>query len=833
MRAQLRAGKSLYLLAVIGVALGVASVLAIQIINRNAVAAFRGSVRAVSGESDLTVVGQLPTFAESLYVVTLAQAGVRQALPIYRVNVAVADRDGLFLEIVGVDLFQPTGIPLDSVTGDVAAALRTPGWVAVTPELGRELGWRVNTAVDVTSGTSRSRLRVGALVDFKRIAPLASRKLAVMDIAQAQALFGTRGQINQIDVELDPGADRALVMETLSQALGPSVAVLTPGQREERAAGLMGAFRVNLTALSMISLFVGLFLVYASTQASLVRRRTEFGVLRSLGATQRQVFGLIALEVTVLGALGVAIGIPLGYLVAAANVDVVSNTLTNLYLLNEIEALTLPPWLFVSAAAIGIVGAVLGALWPSLDMSRRDPAALLSAFTLHERLGSLAAPLALSGVLVLVLTGGWYWLIGHEWQPAGFVLAIGLLVGIPLLTPATVQALASPTRVRRFSLDYAIRTLTVRLHGTSVAVAALAVAVSMLTGITVMVESFRRTVALWVETSVAADVYVTTPTSARSPAGASLDSQVVSAAASLGGVVSVDRLRGFLGYIGDRRVSVVGVDMGSALPRDRFPLFRGEAERAWHQVREAGAVLISEPLARKERLQVGDSVTLAGPEGPLNFAVAGVYYDYSTEAGAVAMDRRTLDARFGPGPINSVALYLEEGLDSEQFADRLRQALPGVPLLVRSNQRLRTEVMRIFDETFAITRVLQAMSLLIAVAGITLTLLVIARERVSELALYRSLGAVRHQIFGLFVGKGLMMGTLAIGLGVIGGLLLAAVLVFVINRRYFGWTIQVDLPLGILAVQMATILGATIVASIYPALRASRTPATQLSRDDL
>jgi putative ABC transport system permease protein len=833
LRAQLRGGKSLYVLTIVGVALGVASVLAIQIINRNALAAFRGSVQAVSGEADLTVLGRLPTFPESLFVAVLAHPEVRRAWPLYRVDVAVAGFDDLFLDVVGIDLFQPVGFPLDSAGPDVSAVLRVPGWTAISPSLADQMHWQVGDAVDVTSGSHRHRLQIGALVDFQRVTPLASRKLAVMDIAQAQALFGERGSINQIDVQLSPGANPAAVATSLRKRLGPAVDILTPEQREKRAAGLMAAFRVNLTALSMISLFVGLFLVYTSTQASLIRRRAEFGVLRSLGATRAQVFGVIASEVALLGLLGVAIGLPLGYTVAAANIDVVSATLTNLYLLNEIEQLALPFWMYGVAAVIGVGGALVGALLPTLDMSRRNPSALLSAFTLHERLGSLAVPLAVTGTLVVLGTTSWYWLLGRGWQPAGFALAVGLLIGLPLLAPLTVQRISAPIPVRGFGIGYSIRTLAVRLQSTAVAVAALAVAVSMLTGITIMIGSFRRTVELWIDTTIAADVYITTPTWARSVTTAPLDSGLQRTLAAFDEVRAIDRLRGFLGYVDNHRISIAGVEMGSPVPRERFPLFAGDPADAWQRLQREGAVLISEPLARKRALGVGDSLQLAGPEGPLAFLIAGVYYDYSTEAGAAVMDLNTLNWRFGAGPVNSVALYLRDDVDAEAFVDRLKGRFVDLPLLIRSNRLLRAEVMRIFDETFAITGVLQAMSLLIAVAGIMLTLLVIARERISELALYRALGAARRQIFGIFVGKGLSMGLLAIALGTVGGVALAAILVYVINRSYFGWTIQVHVPWRALLEQGGTILAATVAASLYPALRAARTPATELSRDDV
>jgi putative ABC transport system permease protein len=197
------------------------------------------------------------------------------------------------------------------------------------------------------------------------------------------------------------------------------------------------------------------------------------------------------------------------------------------------------------------------------------------------------------------------------------------------------------------------------------------------------------------------------------------------------------------------------------------------------------------------------------------------------------MNIETLAEAFGPGPANSMALYLDDGRDPEAVVDEIRATFPDAALLLRSNRTLREEVFTIFEQTFAVTRILQAMALLIAVCGITLTLLVLARERVSELALYRALGARTRQIFGLFLAEGTGIGALGLALGAVGGVLLAAILIFVINRAYFGWTIQVAVPSAVLGWQAATILGAAALASIYPALRASRTTAAELARDDV
>ncbi len=831
--AHFREGRGLYLLSAFGVALGVASVLCIQIINRNALGAFEGGVQAVSGEADFSVLGRTPALPESLYVEVLAEPGVAAAWPIYRVDVAVTGRVDFYLEVLGVDLFAPAPLPWEGEGWDASGALGRPGWVAVTPSLAREMGWSIGDSVEVSSGSRRAWLVVGALVDFQRVSPLASRKLAVMDIAQAQGLLGRRGEIHQVDVKAAEGVATGDLIGRLRARLGPSVQLVTPEQRRQQAERLLSAFRLNLTALSLISLFVGVFLIHSSTQAALVRRRAEFGLLRSTGATRGQVFGLIVGEVVLLAVLGVGMGLPLGYWAATARVRAVSATLTNLYQLDQIESLRVPPEVYGLAGLIGIGGAIAGAVFPALDVSRRDTRSLLAAFTLHERVGGMALRLFLAGWGLVGAAGLWFWGFGQGYRPGGFVLGLAVLLGVPLVTPFIVQQVCGRAPARGFGLGYSFRTLSARLQTTSFAVAALAVAVSMLIGITLMIGSFRRTVEVWVGATAQADVYITTDSWSRAGAEATLDTSLASAIAAHPGVRAVDRLRQFFAYTGERRIVLGGVEMGLPDGEARFPLLAGDRGEALRQVREEGAALISEPLARKAGLGVGDWLPVYGPGGEMRLRVAGVYYDYTTEGGAAAMDLRAMNERFGPGAIHNLALYLKPGYDPEEVVDQLKARFAAYPLQIRSNRTLRERIFAIFDQTFAVTQVLQGMSLLVAVSGITLTLLAQARERVSELALYRALGTQRWQIFRVFVGEGLSVGVLGLGLGLAGGVALAMILIFAINRAYFGWTIQVHWPWGAVAQQAATILAAAVLASLYPALRASQTPARELSRDDI
>ena len=836
-RAEIHRGKSLGILAVLGVALGVASVLSIQILSASALSAFRGSAKAVSGDSDLTVVGNASTVPESLLVAVWETPGVRVAWPTLRTSVAVEGIPELRLDVLGVDVLSPgpwpaATAPSDSVRDALAARVSSPGWVAVSPQLARQNGWDVGDSIRASQGSRTHVLEIGALVDFTRVSPLASRRLAVMDIASAQALFGQRGTVSEIQVLVEDGSSED-VMSRLAARLGHQARVVTPEARERNVESLLAAFRLNLTALSLVSLLVGLFLVHESVQASLVRRRTEFGLLRCLGATREQIIALLLTEAGLIGILGTAIGLPLGRLAAALAVEPVSATLTNVYLVNEIESLRVGGSLYALAFLVGVGGALLGGLLPSLEMAGRDSRTLLLPFGLHERAGRLAWRLALWGLILIAVGTLWFAGLGRHMRDGGFVLAFVVLLALPLLTPRVVQLAGLLGRTRGFGWTYSLRTVVLRLHTASFAIAALAVSVSMLIAITLLVGSFRKTLETWVETTLTADVYVTSESWTRGSADAGLHPRLVEELAGAPGVLEVETLRQARLWSGDAEITMSGVGFAPSLTALRIPLKEGDAAVALQRVRDGRAAMVSEPLARKRGWSVGDSLVVSTSSGPVSLPIAAVSYDYSSDAGNAVVSLATLDRLAGPGPITNVALFAEPGANVDAILSAIRNRYASLPLLIRSNVDLRREIFRIFDQTFAVTRLLQVMALLVAALGISLALLVIARERRSELALYRALGALREQLVPLFLYEALTMGVFGLVLGGVGGIALAYLLVHVVNPAYFGWTIQSSWPWLELIQEVITILLAAVLPALPVALSASRMPAEDLARDAL
>jgi putative ABC transport system permease protein len=336
----------------------------------------------------------------------------------------------------------------------------------------------------------------------------------------------------------------------------------------------------------------------------------------------------------------------------------------------------------------------------------------------------------------------------------------------------------------------------------------------------------------WLDSTLPADIYVTTESWSREGELAVMEPEIVAALIARPGVIGSEQLRQVRLEAHGRRIRLNGVAFARPDSAYALPIKEGDTATALRRLRQ-GAVIISEPLARRARVGLGDSLRVMTGRGAVALPVAAITFDYSSEAGVAFCSPATLERLAGPGPVNNVSLTLAPGLDPERVSAELRAEYAGTPLWIRSNRQLRTDVMALFDQTFAVTRLLQGMALLIAVCGVSLTLLVQTRERAAELALYRALGATSGQVFRLLAAEGAAMGLLGALLGLAGGVGLAQILIHVINPQWFGWSIRSAWPLADVARQLLLILLAALAASLLPARRGSATPARELTREDL
>ncbi|MDH3223208.1 MAG: ABC transporter permease [Gemmatimonadota bacterium] len=836
----------LFLLTVSGVAIGVASVVTVQLLNQGAVSAFREGLAITSGGADLVVRPRGPRLETEALVRSLGTQGVKGVTPVQSATVRIpgeSDESGRYLEILGLDLLVGGAAMASTVQGVQAvpdssalSALVTRPSIALSRRTAADLLAFLGRPVEAGDSIAVGYGARSHVIEVAVVLP-GETSVAFMDLAWSQHLFGDG--LSQLNIDVgrnSPAASDAgdtggpqdgsgapasaarttqveAVAASLERRLGPGVRITSPSEEGVEGESLLSAFRLNLTALSLISVFVGAFLVYGTTRASLVRRRGELGILRSLGASRAQLLGLVSAEVALLGLAGVVVGLPAGYAAAYANLDAVSGTITNLYLLEAIRSVPLPTWIVALAVGVGLVAAAAGGALPAAETVNARIRTLLSGGS--EPVGRVVTPRLLAGGAFTAAAVALL-LLATPWTHRGMGAAFFLIGAIPLAAPALVEAVARPIRPRRLGLAYAVGSLSHRLASAGVAVAGLAVAVAMMVGITIMVSSFRESLAGWIERTVQADIYVSAAAWRGDRDAPGLDPGLLAALGSLEGVAAVDHIRGFRGRAQGRPVALRGVRLDLLEMDTRFQILRGPAEAS------AEFVFVSEPFARKTGLNPGDTLSLETPGGIVRPTVSAVVRDYGSEAGAITMDVAQMDRWFGGGDPHGAALYLEPGTDANPTMAQVIQTTRGYGLTVRANRDLRENALRIFDQTFRITLVLQGMALLIAAVGVTLTLLVLGTDEAGLLGLYRALGASRAQVFRFFVAKGIAIALLGTVLGVVGGFALAAVLVQVVNPTYFGWTLEFHVPAATLLRQALWVLLAAAAAALIPAAGASR-----------
>jgi putative ABC transport system permease protein len=562
---------------------------------------------------------------------------------------------------------------------------------------------------------------------------------------------------------------------------------------------------------------------------SVVRQRRDIGVLRALGLTRAGVVGVYLLEGLVLGALGAATGCALGVLLANLALHQVGRTLSALYLVEQVSRLHLSLRTLLMGMSLGLGSALLSALGPALEAASAPAGVTLRQAARIEERHPPYARLAVAGALVLLAAGAVTALsVWARWPLGGFVAAFLVVAGFSLLSPAWtlgVERLASRL-ARRFGVAVTLgaRSLRENAARASVVVSALMVSVGLLVALTVMVRSFRRTVDTWVTQTLRGDLFVEPVGHHASLRATVLPPELVAGAARLPGVAAVDTYRASTLTIGGRRAQVVGIDFDVQRRFGRLQFVGGEDARAvLGRALAEGGVVVTESFAHHFGKRAGELLALPCREGVVQERIEGVFYDYSVDAGAVLMDRARYARLFRDDRTESLALYLEPGTSvAGARAAFLRLAGPGRLLHATPHAELRRRVLAVFDETFRITWVLQAIALLVSVLGVVSTLTALVLQRRHELAILRATGAGRGQVRTLVLVESGLLGAAGASLGAVAGLVLALLLVHVINRQFFGWTIRLTLEPAVFAQALLLMTAAATLAGLLPARLAVR-----------
>ncbi len=842
----------------LGVALGVAVVVSIDLANASASRAFQLSTETVAGAATHQIIGGPRGVDEAIYRQIRTDLGIRQAAPIVEGYLSSPALPGTTLQLIGVDLFAEAPFrPYLSAgggttsNGDLTVLLVQPDSVLMAANTARQIGVAVGDPLTLTIGSQQRTVQViGLLESSDELGQQARANLLIADIATAQEILGSVGRLTRIDLILPQPADAAL--QQIAAILPPGVEVIEPQSRTNALRQMTRAFALNLAALSLLALVVGMFLIYNTMTFSVVQRRELLGTLRCLGITRDQILALVLLEALIISLLGSAIGLLLGTLLGRGLVQLVARTINDLYFTLNVTGLAIDPLVLLKGLVLGVGATLVAAAVPAREAMLAPPRTVQRRSTAEEQVrralpyvtGAGTLALLLGGLIILAAEEGVWQQIGNEWIAtvpglsiiSAFAALFLIVIGCALLTPALTVLLMRAVRaplgaVLGLTGRMAARSVVATLSRTAVAVAALMVAVSVTIGVGTMVGSFRQTVIAWLEETLVADIYIAPPSTIATRSDGTLSPATIARLVQTPGVESWVLFRNVLLDLPSGPTTLVVIDR-SHTTRENPPEFRSSIPDAIAAY-DAGAILISEPLAYRLQLDAGDTLELRTDRGRHRFPIAGVYYDYASDRGVIRMDATTYRAWFDDPLISSMALYAAPGVAVDDLVGRLQAAIPADErLLVNSNRGLKEGTLVIFDRTFAITSVLQLLATIVAFIGILSALLALQLERSRELGMLRATGMTPRQIWRLVLTETGLVGLVAGVLAIPVGLLVALLLIFVINRRSFGWTLTFQLDPALLLQAVLLALLAALLAGIYPAWRMGRvSPALALREE--
>lgn len=816
-----------FALSILGVALGVSVVVSIDLSNSSAKTAFSLSTEAVTGKATHQIQGAAEDLDEEVYRTIRIDGKIRKSAPVVEGYLRIEGVNRTF-QVLGVDPIaeapfrdfasQEAGIELSEFMGGDNTGLIAE---SVADELGASIGDTLSISV---GGRSFSIQLIGLIDAEDDRSRQALESLLVVDISTAQRLFDMQGELSRIDLILPQNAEENIIPE-LKTMLPDGADVIRSDSRTETVEQMTRAFEFNLQALSMLALLVGMFLIYNTMTFSVVQRRPLIGRLRALGVTKNEILSIVLKEALLIGLLGTVIGIISGIFLAQVLVKLVTQSINDLYFVLSVQELTIGIFPLAKGVLLGLGATMIASYWPAREASQAEVSTVLKRSSNESKITKRISPLALNGVLA-GFAGVGILLIPNGGIAAGYSSLLFMIVGFSLIIPLLIVGMAKVFRpvlgkVNGLIGKMSVRGVVTELSRTSVAIAALVVAVAATVGVGVMVDSFRTTVVSWLESQLQADVYVQPPSSVSRNADSELVPMLVDILKETEGVAESHTVRSVDVKTNNGTDNLVAIDQGEAA-RNTYQLKEGDSD-FWQDYTRENILMVSEVYAYRNEVGLGDSLFIETDRGRQGFEIRAINFDYASDIGTITINREIYDQYFEDEAISGLALYAADGVEVDELVERLRERSEGLQqVFIRSNKGLREASIEIFDRTFTVTVVLRMLAILVAFIGVLSALMALQLERSRELAVLRANGMTPGQLWNYVITQTGVMGVMAGILSVPLGILMAYILVYVINLRSFGWTLQFMISSEVLIQAVALAVVAALLAGIYPSWKMSK-----------
>ena len=826
------------LIVVFGIALGASVFTSVRLSVHASLDSYARSIDLITGRSDAVLSvpgGRVP---EELLAAVLHQPEVSHASALMTTYVKTEDDGGDPFLLIGFDplsdrpfrdwQLQHGAMPADTPWMELVAE---PYTLLLSEPLASRYGWRVKDTLTLVHHRASTEFKVIGVLKPEGLGLAEGGRVVLTDIATFQEFTGLIGVIDRIDLKLI-GDLEPTVLEDLSSKwadlLPDGVQVTSPGETRESGRSMIRAYQLNLSILSFTSLFVGMFLVYSLVALNAASRRHELAVMRATGASGSLVFALFLAEGVLLGAGGWLAAVPLSGLTVKTMLQGISHTISTLFVRVHAETIILAPWELLLSFGVTLLVSLLAAVQPAREAMLVAAGEALSTARLERSRKGTIEKLAIASLVLVAAAVPLSQLPEIAGMPlAGYAAILSLFVGFALLAPWGLRRfgnIISPRLNRAGGVPAILAGRYVRDSGTrtAISVGALITAVALFTALVIMVHSFRETVQLWVHQTVSGDLFVSGKMSAanqfRDPAPEALRAGL----SKLTAPVEAVRSRRIALKAGGFPYELDLLDLGSFLRYGRFVWVAGETQASKRRLIDGEGVLISEVYSNRTGLRVGDRYVAQVKHFGVELPVLGIVRDYRTRGGVVFYDRAAFARRYGDPFWSTARLFFSQPPENPDAAlAALRREvidLCGSHLDMIAGEELRRAILRIFDETFAVTFVLLLIALSIAALGITTTLAVQVLQRMTQFNTMIAVGADASQIRNTVFWEALMLIAAGEMAGLLCGFMLSYLLIYVVNEQSFGWTFIYSVNWKLLAVSLPLIIGAALLAAL-PAIR--------------
>jgi putative ABC transport system permease protein len=829
-------------LAILGIALGVAVVIAIDLAMESSLSSFNQASKAYSGTATHRIIASDGGLDEKLYTQLRVKQGITNLSPLVTGYVKLAKPDEESFKLVGLDPFIEKSLQSGWQSGqkekfspDLLTRLITePNSALLSEKTAQRLHLHINDRLSVVTdkGGEQHLNIIGLLPGNDAVSEQVLAKLIITDIATAQEVLGLFGRLSSIEVRL--ANEESKTVAAIKSVLPGNVILVSLDSQEQSMREMTRAFSINLKALGLLSLLVGMFLIFNTMTFLVMQRQRLIGSLRLLGVTRRQIFKLIIGEAFLLALIGTLIGIALGIVLGQGLLVLISGTINAIYFRIDASALMVTPLQLGKGMLLGLGATFLAVLPPAFEATRLSPVKVLARSQLES--GSRRLMKAVGLISFLLIAGGLAMaLFSGKSINLGLASIFMILMGFGLLTPALTLLLMKGIegffgRFLGILGRLPVRMVSAEISRTGIAIAALMIAVSATIGMDLMIGSVRQTVAQWLHSSLPADLYVALPDDKMSVGRALTDHRLKEKIAQLDGVQMLSSAL-HTKLIADDQLTKTSVFELNAKSKQGFIFKHKVPNDLWHRLESQRTIIVTEPYAYHRTIKIGQKILLKTDQGALGFEVIGISAEYSGDQGHLVMSRQNY-LRYWPDlGYSGIGVYASIGADLKQLEGRISQLLTAQQS-VKSNQDIYKASMDLFEQTFTITETLRWLSAAIAFVGVFSALMALQFERTRQLGILRAIGITSRQLTMLIISEIGLMGLVAGLLAIPVGFIVAYVLIFVVYQRSFGWTMAFYFDSGVLYQGLALAFIAALLAGVYPAIKMAKTQPAEAMRTE-